>query len=70
MDHNKDAKAISEISRILRPGGTLICTIPFAGKSRVTKPLQNVYDRTSLEELFSGWEKADELFYELRSNGY
>jgi len=69
-DLNKDTKAIREISRILRPGGTLVCTMPFARKARVIKPLQKVYDKTNLEDLFVNWVVNDMIYYELGNDGY
>jgi len=69
-DLEGDVKALKEIGRILRPGGTLLCTVPFGREAKVIKPLQRVYDRLSLERLFRDWLKKDEVYYYQNSDGW
>ena len=57
-DPDGDAKAVRETRRILRGGGSLLVTLP-CGKEKRQTTLNRVYNRDSLEELFSKWEIKD-----------
>jgi len=61
-DPEGDVKAVREIRRILRRGGSLLVTMPCGKEARQTT-LNRVYSRDSLEELFTNWEIKDEIFY-------
>ena len=67
-DPEGDLKAVREIARILRPGGSFLVTIP-CGKGQLIKPLQRVYDRSRLNKIFSGWKIKEEVYY-LFQDGY
>jgi SAM-dependent methyltransferase len=67
-DADADIKAITEIGRILRPGGIFLVTVPY-GEGKIIKPMERIYDRARLEQLFSGWEKSDEAYYRQDSGG-
>jgi ubiquinone/menaquinone biosynthesis C-methylase UbiE len=41
---------MEEISRILKPGGTLIFTSPF-GKAKVERPFHRIYNQRQVERL-------------------
>ena len=64
-----DIKAVSEIARIVRPGGTFLITIPY-GKRQLVKPLQRVYDESSLQKLFPQWEIREETYCILKDGYY
>ncbi len=57
-----DIKAVKEIDRILRAGGALLVTVPY-GRWQLVKPLQRVYDKPGLQNLFSGWRVKGEAYY-------
>ena len=67
-DPEGDAKAVREIRRILRVGGRLLVTSPY-GKEKRQTTLERVYDRDSLNELFSGWEINDKVLYSQDNEG-
>lgn len=69
-DLEGDARAVKEIARILRPGGTFLCTVPFGREAKVIKPLQRVYNQPSLEKVFCNWMKKNEVYYCRDSDGY
>lgn len=69
-DPEGDVKAVREIARILRPNGILLCTLPYGREAKIVKPLHRIYDKSSLERLFRGWVRKDELYYCLDSDGY
>lgn len=58
-----DQMAVAGIHRLLRPGGSLLLTVPFAGKfSR--NDFQRIYDFDSIDMLFSGgWRLKEERFH-------
>jgi len=68
-DPQGDAKTVEEIARILRPGGILLCSVPFAREAKIIKPLARIYDRSSLHGLFHAWVVKEELWYH-RVDGY
>ena len=68
-DLEGDAKAVMEIARVLRPGGTLLCTVPW-GKAKIIKPLQRIYDKPGLERLFHDWVTKSRVYYAQESDGY
>ena len=69
-DTEGDVRAVREIARILRPGGVLLCTVPYGKEARIIKPLQRVYDKSSLERIFRNWTWKDEVYYCLDDDGY
>jgi len=66
IHEDADAKAIREISRILRPKGSFIVTVPFAAKSKLATwqgGQERYYDTGTLRSLFHGFQvKAQEFF--------
>ena len=69
-DTEGDSHAINEIARVLRPGGTLLCTIPYSSRPRVIKPMQRVYDPPGLDRLFQEWRVKSERWCHRNSEGY
>lgn len=61
-DLDADAKSVDEIKRILRPGGSFIVTIP-CGVREILLPPTRIYDLAALNELFSGWQVADQVYW-------
>jgi SAM-dependent methyltransferase len=68
-DPKGDVKAIKEVERIIRPGGTFLVTVPY-GKRVIIRPLHKVYDKAWLRELFLDWRIKDEIYYVRNENGY
>ena len=69
-DAEGDVRAVREIARILRPDGIFLCTVPYGKEARIIKPLQRVYDKSSLERLFRNWTWKDEVYYSQDDKGY
>jgi SAM-dependent methyltransferase len=59
-DKSGDAKAMKEIFRVLKKGGTAIITVPY-GKSK--KPEHRVYDRDTLAKLVDRFSVSRKEFY-------
>jgi len=53
-----DRDALVRLRTLVRPGGTLVLTVPFASQARV-EDFERVYDRAGLEALLAGWEVTD-----------
>jgi 2-polyprenyl-3-methyl-5-hydroxy-6-metoxy-1,4-benzoquinol methylase len=60
IDKDGDAKAMLEIFRVLKKGGSAIVTVPY-GKG--SKPEHRVYERKSLGKLVSHFSVAKKQFY-------
>jgi SAM-dependent methyltransferase len=56
VDLDGDIKAVREFHRILKPGGYLILTTPFAGKEFRLIPGERQYDLQRLQLLTQGFE--------------
>ena len=69
-DLHADAKTVKEIARILRPGGKLLCTVPYGREVKIIKSLQRIYDNKSLEKLFDNWKRNDISWYSRKTDGY
>ena len=54
-----DLTAISELKRVVKPGGTLIFATPIGGKAKVMYNAHRIYTYELLEKLFEGFEIAD-----------
>lgn len=61
-DLSGDTRVLKEIERILCPGGILLVTMPY-GKRKVIPPLERIYDREQLQELFSDWQVKEQVYY-------
>jgi SAM-dependent methyltransferase len=59
-DKSGDAKAMQEILRVLKKGGSAIITVPYG---RDKKPEHRVYDRDSLAKLASSFSVEKKEFY-------
>jgi len=53
-----DRDALMALRSLVRPGGTLVLTVPFGGIARV-EGFERVYDLSSLEALLAGWSVVD-----------
>ncbi len=69
-DPEGDIRTVEEMGRILRPGGSLLCTLPYAREARILRPLQRIYDQSSLDRLFSGWTLQDQAYFARGDSGY
>lgn len=59
-DRNGDIKAMEEISRILKPNGIVLLTIPF-GKARFL-PFMRIYDKKRLKKITNRYKIAKEVY--------
>jgi hypothetical protein len=57
-DAGDDRDALVALRSLVRPGGTLVLTVPFAAQARV-EGFERIYDREALEALLSGWKVMD-----------
>ena len=56
INASADLKAISELKRVVKPGGSLIFATPIGGKARVMYNAHRIYTYELLEKLFDGFE--------------
>jgi len=68
-DPQGDVKAVREVQRIIRPGGTFLVTVPY-GQRALVHPLHKVYDKAQLKELFGAWRTKQEIYYARDEEGY
>lgn len=59
IDPDGDIKAINELKRVVKPGGTLIFVTPMSGKPRIEFNAHRIYSYDQIMELFSGMEVKD-----------
>lgn len=50
-----DRAALAQLRDLVRPGGRLVLTVPFAARASVDA-FQRVYDLAALDELLAGWQ--------------
>lgn len=62
IDPNGSEKAISELKRVLQPGGNLFLSIPVDAKCRVYFNAHRAFTREYLMQLFDGMEIAEERY--------
>jgi len=61
-DAEGDIKAMGELQRILRPGGTAILTVPFGRREIFSLIAERVYEAAGLERLSQGLTVLDEEY--------
>ena len=61
IDENADRMVIQEIKRILKPGGTLLITVPYR-KVGASRPGYKIYDQ-SFMSMFGDMDITDEVIY-------
>jgi SAM-dependent methyltransferase len=55
-----DLDALRRLRGLLRPGGRLVLTVPFAAQASADA-FQRVYDEAGLTELLAGWEVVERV---------
>lgn len=55
MDYNGDLKAIAELKRVVKPGGSLLFVTP-VGKPKIAYNAHRIYSFEQITEYFSGFE--------------
>jgi hypothetical protein len=60
VDERLDLKALERLHELVRPGGQLVLTVPFAAQASVDD-FQRVYDEAGLVELLRGWHVEHSL---------
>jgi hypothetical protein len=55
IDGRLDLKALARLRELVKPGGLLVLTVPFAAQASVDD-FQRVYDEAGLAQLLRGWE--------------
>jgi len=55
VEERLDVAALGRLRRLVKPGGLLVLTVPFAEHAAVDD-FQRVYDEAGLRELLAGWE--------------
>ncbi len=66
---DKDARAVGQIRRIVKPHGAFLVTVPLAAQARIDRPMQRVYDEPALNALFSGWLIKSRRYYAKAKDG-
>ena len=61
-----DLRAMGEIKRILKPGGILLATVPYGDKDIL--PINKLYNKTRIDDLFSGLEIISQEFKKFDKN--
>src|SRR3989339_862881 len=59
-DPEGDKKAMQEMRRILKPGGTLLLTIPYGAKDVL--PINKLYNKERIKKLYEGYEILEQKF--------
>jgi SAM-dependent methyltransferase len=65
-DSRGDIKAMQEIARVLKDGGSVIISLPYANKAQI-KEEYRVYDKTTLARLVGSLLAIKKEFYRFRS---
>jgi len=60
VDERLDVKALERLRELVKPGGLLVLTVPFAAQATVDE-FQRVYDEAGLAELLRGWNVEQSL---------
>jgi SAM-dependent methyltransferase len=64
-DASGDAGTINEMRRVLKPGGILAITVPFASRSAVLPLFERIYDKALLTSLLDGLDVESICAYAL-----
>ena len=59
LDYDGDLKAISELKRVIAPGGSLLFVVPLGGQSIICFNAHRIYDKPQVLTLFSDMELMD-----------
>jgi len=62
-DSEGDIKAMSELKRVLKPGGIFLLTVPYAKKGFVYENKHRVYDKKRMKALLEGLKIRKKVFY-------
>lgn len=56
LDYNGDLKAIAELQRVVRHGGTLLFVVPMGGEARIQFNAHRIYTYAQVMQYFEGWK--------------
>jgi SAM-dependent methyltransferase len=62
-DPHADIEARNEIARVLCQQGRFLITVPYGREYKVIKPLNRIYNRHKLNQLFDQWQIIEEIIY-------
>jgi len=70
IDYNSDLRAMSELNRVLAPGGNLLFVVPIGGKAKIQFNAHRIYTYDQIIDGFSDLKLKEFALIPEASNGY